>query len=74
MDVDVFINVDDGFLNSGSSALDWAFVRSMWERCAALGAWSRTQQSVSLTSAEAELYALSTDDWNCRRDGDERTS
>ena len=38
-------------------------------RDATLTAWSRTQQTESLSSAEAELYALTTE--NCRGDGDE---
>ena len=38
-------------------------------RNATLTAWSRTQQTVSLSSAEAEFSAF--DDWNCRRNGDE---
>ena len=36
---------------------------------ATLTEWSRTQQTVSLSSAEAELFALTTG--VCRRDGDE---
>ena len=37
---------------------------------ATLTAWSRTQQTVSLSSAEAELI-IRPDDWSCRRNGDE---
>ena len=36
---------------------------------ATLTAWSRTQQTVSLSSAEARI--IRPDDWNCRRNGDE---
>ena len=36
---------------------------------ATLTAWSRKQQTVSLSSAEAEFFRL--DDWSCRRNGDE---
>ena len=38
-------------------------------RNATLTAWSRTQQTVSLSSAEAEF--IRPDDWSCRRNGDE---
>ena len=38
-------------------------------RNATLTAWSRTQQTVSLSSAEAEFFCP--DDWCCRKNGDE---